>query len=107
MYQLFIRRSLAIAGFAALALILWATRGYAPQRDKPEKISIDNLTWNSSAQVFLVEHSAQFGLATGGERAEFTIHTTLAIFDPDGNLIDMLDPQVDLVMVGERAEPDA
>jgi len=83
---------------AALVMAVAVPRLYAPQREKPEKISIDNVTWNSQAQGFLVELSALFGIATAGENAGFSLSTLAVIFDLDGNQIDVLGPQVDPVV---------
>jgi len=46
-------RELAIACTGmALLMVVGVPRAYAPQREKPEKISIDNVTWNSQAHAF-------------------------------------------------------
>ena len=100
------RRS-AIAGItAALVIVFGIPLAYAPQPDKPEKISVDVLVWNPLLQVFRGEHRALSGIATAGERAEFTINTLLLIADADGNQIDVLGPQVNLVISRERATGD-
>jgi hypothetical protein len=92
-------RKLAIACMAAaLVMIVRVPPLYAPQREKPEKLSIDGLTWNSTAQGFLVELSALFGIATAGEGAGFSLSTLVVIFDLDGNPIVVLGPQVDPVV---------
>jgi hypothetical protein len=95
----FAGRKLAMACMVATLVVVVAVPPlYAPQRDKPEKISIDNVTWNSQAQGFLVELSALFGIATAGENAGFSLSTLAMIFDLDGNQIDVLGPQVDPVI---------
>src|SRR5262245_49167894 len=65
----------------ALLMVVGVPRAYAPQREKPEKISIDNVTWNSQAHAFLVELSALFGIGTAGDHAEFTLRTVVEIAD--------------------------
>jgi hypothetical protein len=50
-----------------------------PQREKPEKISIDNVTWNSQAQAFDISLSSTFGAATAGDSAGFTVATTMKV----------------------------
>lgn len=94
-------RKLAIACMAAaLVMIVWVPPLYAPPpREKPEKLSIDGLTWNSTAQGFLVELSALFGIATAGEGAGFSLSTLVVIFNLDGNPIDVLGPQVNPVVL--------
>jgi hypothetical protein len=88
-------RAVAIAGLSAtLVMAVWVSPGWAPQRNKPEKLSIDAVIWNSQSQGFLVEVSTLFGIAEAGESAEFTLETVLAISDAYGTLLDVLGPQV-------------
>lgn len=89
-------RTVAIAGLAAaLVMGVWVSPGWAPQRDKPEKLTIDDFSWNSTAQVFQVDLSAVFGIATAGESTDFTVETVLAITDANGTLLEVLGPKVD------------
>jgi hypothetical protein len=98
---------LVIAGIGiTLVMVVWVPRAYAPQREKPEKISIDNVQWNSQAQGFLVELSALFGLGTAGDNAEFTLRTVVEIADGGGNPIDVVE-QSALVVTREGSVPDA
>jgi hypothetical protein len=50
-----------------------------PDKTKPEKIVVGTINWNNTSQSFDVSHSAQFGIATAGENAGFTISTTLSL----------------------------
>jgi hypothetical protein len=58
---------------------------WAPPSQKPEKIQIDNVTWDVVNQEFVIAMSAKFGLATAGEQADFTISVGLEISHP-GNV---------------------
>ena len=60
---------------AAAGLVLAAGPAYAPEREKPEKITIDTVIWNSQAQVFEVSHRLLFGTAVGGDAAGFVLIT--------------------------------
>jgi hypothetical protein len=100
-------RKLAIACMAAaLVMVVWVPPLYAPQREKPEKLSIDVVTWNSTAQGFLVELSALFGIGTAGDNAEFTLRTVVEIADGAGNPIDVVE-QSAVVVTREGSVPDA
>ena len=100
-------RKLAIVCLGiALVMVVGVPRAYAPQREKPEKISIDNVTWNSQPQAFLVELSALFGIGTAGDNAEFTLRTVVEIADGNGNPIDVVE-QSALVVMREGSVRDA
>jgi len=108
MHRFFTPRSLSAASLGvALVTVWWVPPCPAPQRDKPEKISIDNVTWSFGEGVsgFHVEHSARFGIANAGDNAEFSIHTLLWITDLAGNPLDLLE-QEDLLVSGKGVLPD-
>jgi hypothetical protein len=86
------------------ALVLGVPDAYAPQREKPEKISIDNVTWNST--TFEIDHRAQFGIARAGRNAEFSLRTVLHVSDTKGKPLDVLQGESDLV-VRAGTDPDA
>ena len=97
--------TLACVGMA-IAMVVWVPRAYAPQREKPEKISIDNVTWNSQPQAFLVELSALFGIGMAGDNAGFTIRMVVEIAGGEGNAIDVVEQSAPLI-TREGSMPDA
>src|SRR5262245_11331834 len=107
MHRFLTPRSLSAACLGvALVTVWWVPPCPAPQRDKPEKISIDNVTWSFGEGVsgFHVDLSAQFGIAAAGDNAEFSIHTLLWITDLAGNPLDLLQ-QEDLLVSGKGLLP--
>ena len=67
-----------------IGLTLASTAVQAPEQ-QPEKLNISGSGYDSATQSFFIEISAQFGIARAGERAGFTIETTLIITDLSGN----------------------
>ena len=84
-------RKFLMACFAfALVTVAWVSPCPAPQPDKGEFITIDTVVWNPLAHTFEIEMSAQFGIATAGNKAGFTIKTLLSIADANGNVVGVL-----------------
>lgn len=52
---------------------------YSTPPQKPEKLIIQDLRWNSTSQEFLGEYLVQFGTATAGSSEKFVLVTTLTI----------------------------
>jgi hypothetical protein len=89
----------------SLTVVLGVPDAYAPQREKPEKLHIDNVTWNSTA--FVVDQRARFGIATAGSHADFRLGTVLHLSDAAGQPLDMLYGEDDLVVrAGAGADAD-
>lgn len=73
-------RRLAFALMAATAcLVLAATPAWAPQPQKPEKLVIDSIRWNSAIQAFEISHRLAFGPAVGAGAAGFELVTILHV----------------------------
>jgi hypothetical protein len=54
----------------------------APDTDKPEKLVVTGTGYNSDTQSFEIDLSAQFGIATAGERANFQVSAELEVSQP-------------------------
>ena len=65
-----------------IGLTFASTTVQAPAGDK---LSVDDNDWDSASSSFVIEISTSFGIARAGERAGFTIETTLIITDSGGN----------------------
>jgi hypothetical protein len=65
---------LTISGLIAIAPVSGAE---SEGEGNDTKIRIDDLTWDKANQGFVVALSLKFGLATAGERAGFSVATTL------------------------------
>lgn len=73
------RRALTCFTLAVAAVIGAATPAWAPQPQKPEKLVIDSIKWNSVTQAFEVHLSASYGTATAGGEAGWTTLSTLDV----------------------------
>jgi Cys-rich repeat protein len=75
--------SAAIIILTTSPAIIWANAG----GQKPEKLSVDDVSWNAETQSFEVDTAIQFGIAKAAENADFTVSVTLTITDPStGNI---------------------
>jgi hypothetical protein len=74
-----------------IGIILVALSVMAPDKEKAEKLRIDDQGWDSGTSSFVLNLSCQFGMATAAENSgKFTIRATIDIFDHDGNSLDTI-----------------
>lgn len=76
------RFAIVVAALLALALPAWAPD------DKPEKLNLGGLGYDSTTGSFVIELSAHLGIAIAAERARFSIDATLHISDRLGNPVE-------------------
>jgi len=69
---------------------------YAPPPQKPEKLSIESLSWDGKSQEFLIEYLVQFGIAKAGDNANFRIFTTLTIVDEGNSFTESAGDRIEL-----------
>ena len=72
-----------IAGILILGSLGLSQDVFAPPPQKPEKISVETVSWDAESQEFLVEYLVQFGTGTAGSSGNFVIVTTLTIVDEE------------------------
>jgi len=61
---------------------------FAPPPQKPEKISVETVSWDDESQEFLVEYLVQFGIGTAGNAGNFVIVTTLTIVNEEISFVE-------------------
>lgn len=62
---------------------------FVPPPQKPEKLTITDVSWNAEDQSFIVEFSVLYGIANAGENSDFVIVGTLNIDDGTGDSTDI------------------
>jgi len=69
----------------------------APDKEKPEKITVGAITWTTPSSVFDVGAFADASLVERAERGGFLLVTTLEVRDAVGAVVGSLGPQRDAV----------
>jgi len=96
-----------LASILILGTFVLSQDVFAPPPQKPEKLSVERLSWDAKSQEFLVESSVQFGPAVAAGAAErFTLVTSLKI---ETNLPDLstFDIEFEEAEFTENADFDA
>ena len=68
-----------VAIIASVLVVVVARPAFAPQPVKPEKLTIDTVTWNSQARSFEISYSLVFGAAVAGDAAGFGLGTSAVV----------------------------
>lgn len=96
----------AIAGILILGMIGFTQDIFAPAPQKPQKIRIDEVSWDKESQSFVVEMSMQFGISTASTQNEkFLVSTTLS-FDANGVPVELFGEQLVEKIDGAQKDSD-
>ena len=88
-----------------MMLTIVSAPAVAPPPEKPEKLRIDEVSYNSDTQSFEVDLSASYGIATAGERANFQVSAELEISQPDRTEIYVIGPEYIPVWIQGPSSP--